>query len=168
MCIKTISISTLTKQNSISTKNNYNTYIWRHFTVKGKFFFFFSIIFEVHSWLRWMYVKFILTIILIIMIYERCIPLNKNLDTDILSWLKTDITYHLKNSLNLIFLYVFRISVFLAYFENRWNLKYSPLASMIFIHNVLHRMLLLLEVEQDSKEAYKKLQCQQKIYISRK
>ena len=96
------------------------------------------------------------------------IPLNKNLNTDILSWLKTDITYHLKNSLNLIFLCVFRISVFLPYFENRWNLKYSPLASMIFIHNVLHQMMMLLEVEQDSKEAYKKLQCQQKIYISRK
>ena len=94
--------------------------------------------------------------------------MNKKLNTDILSWLKTDISYHLKNSLNLIFPYVFRISVFLAYFENRWNLKYSPLASMIFIHNVLHQMMLLLEVEQDSKEAYKKLQCQQKIYISRK
>ena len=100
--------------------------------------------------------------------FMNWIPLNENLNTDILSWLKTDITYHLKNSLNLIFPYVFRISVFLPYFENRWNLKYSPLASMIFIHNVLHRMLLLLEVEQDSKEAYKKLQCQQKIYISRK
>ena len=37
-----------------------------------------------------------------------------------------------------------------------------------FIQNVLYWMLLLLEVEQDSKDVYKKLQCQQKIYISRK
>ena len=110
---------------------------------------FYSFTFGSHSWLKWVCVK---CWVLIFCFIQNCVDL---FIFAYLSW----ILFYFSSFTCIKIPYLFRKSV---------EFKICSTCINDFIQNVLYWMLLLLEVEQDSKDVYKKLQCQQKIYISRK